>query len=184
MVAYPGYALSDHWDQGDAVRSIDGGGWRVVVLQQGPSALDSSRTVLRQYTILFDKRIRAGGARTALFSVWPELSRKAVFPDVAESYSLAASDVSGIYLPVTQAWLEAWERDPTLPLYAADDFHPSEHGSYLAALVIAGVLTGVSPSGMPSRVVRPSGQELSLPPQMASVLQAAAAAAIATSARQ
>jgi len=140
-VALPDFSLEDHFHQGDALRAIARGGWSFVVLQQGPSSLDDSRALLRRDAARFDQRIRAIGARTALFSVWPESARQAAFPAVAQSYSLAASDVSGIYLPVTKAWLDAWARDPSLPLYGPDGFHPSEHGSYLAALVIAGVLT-------------------------------------------
>jgi hypothetical protein len=180
MVALPGYSLEDHWNQGDALRSIDGGGWRIVVLQQGPSSLEESRILLRRDAARFAQHIRAVGARPALFSVWPESSRQAAFPDVIESYSLAAADVGGMYLPVTQAWLNAWERDPSLPLYSADGFHPSGHGSYLAALVITGALTGASPQAMPARVVRPDGSELSIPFPAVTVLQAAATDALAS----
>jgi hypothetical protein len=177
-IAVPGYSLEDHWNQGDALRFIDRGGWSVVVLQQGPSSLEESRTLLRRDTARFDQRVRAVGARTALFSVWPESSRQSAFSAVAESYSLAAADVGGIYLPVTQAWLNAWERDPSLPLYSADGFHPSAHGSYLAALVIAAALTGAPPQSMPARVVRPDGTALSIPADAATILRVAAAAAV------
>src|SRR5687768_2825792 len=37
MVAYPDFALEDHWAQGDAVAAISAG-WDIVVLQQGPSS--------------------------------------------------------------------------------------------------------------------------------------------------
>jgi hypothetical protein len=183
-VAYGGYGLVEHWNQKDALRAIATSGWRVVILQQGPSSLQESRAILRQYTRMFDVPIRSAGARTALFSVWPESSRKSVFPDVAASYLLAASDVGGIYLPVTDAWLAAWVANPAQPLYSADGFHPSEEGSYLAALVIAGVLTGASPSIMPARVIRPNGPELAIPPATATLLQTAAVAAIAGAARR
>ena len=183
MVAKPDFNLADHLSQGDAPRSIATGGWRVVVLQQGPSSLAEGRVLLRRWTSSFDEKIRAVGARTALFSVWAESTRTSAFWDVAESYSLAASDVGGIYLPATQAWLEAWYRDPSLQLYAADGYHPSQQGTYLSALVIAGVLTGVSPESMPGRVVWPSGGDLTIPEPAANVLRAAAAAAIASSAR-
>src|SRR3954447_4256426 len=74
-VAFPDFSLADHWNQGDAVRAISRGGWSFVVLQQGPSSLDDSRVLLRRDAARFDARIRAIGARTALFSVWPESTR-------------------------------------------------------------------------------------------------------------
>ncbi|MFL5406176.1 MAG: hypothetical protein ACJ79O_10005 [Myxococcales bacterium] len=177
-VAFPDFSLEDHWNRGEAVRAISRGGWSFVVLQQGPSSLDDSRVLLRRDAARFDARIRAIGARTALFSVWPESTRESAFPAVAESYSLAAHDVGGIYLPVTRAWLNAWDRDRSLPLYGADGFHPSGHGSYLAALVMAGKFTGASPQTMPARVVRPDGTVLSIPEPAATMLRAAAEAAI------
>jgi hypothetical protein len=184
MVAFPSYSLSDHFDQGDALRSIATGGWRAVVLQQGPSTLPESQDLLRKLTAAFDKRIRAVSARTALFSVWPDTHFPSTFEEVADSYSAAAADVSGIYLPVTQAWELALQRDPPPRLYSSDGFHPTEQGSYLAALVIVGVFTGRSPVGMPIRVTRPAGSEVAIPQQTAAVLQDAAAAAIAAYARR
>src|SRR6266508_356643 len=45
-VAFPDFSLEDHWNDRRAVREIARGGWDVVVLQQGPSALDASRVLL------------------------------------------------------------------------------------------------------------------------------------------
>jgi len=177
VVAFPGFALEDHWAEGTALRQIDRGGWSVVVLQQGPSGLPESRVNLREWTAAFDERIRKAGARTALFSVWPAATGPASFEEVAESYSAAAADVGGIYLPVTHAWLEAWRRDPALPLYSGDSFHPSREGSYLAAAVIYGVLAGASPVGLPASVHTASGTSVAISPPTARLLQEAAAAA-------
>jgi len=56
--------------------------------------------------------------------------------------------------------------------------------AYLAALVIAAVLTGASPQGMPARVVRTDGTELSIPADAATILQAAASEVSAPSPRR
>jgi len=176
-VAFPGFALEDHWTEGTALREIDRGGWSVVVLQQGPSGLPDSRVNLRQWTAAFDERIRKAGAHTALFSVWPAKTGPASFEDVAGSYSAAAADVGGIYLPVTHAWLEAWRRDPALALYSGDDFHPSPEGSYLAAVAICGLLAGASPVGLPASIHTKAGTTVAISPATAQLLQEAAAAA-------
>ena len=47
MVAEPGMSLEDHWSRGGARAAVASGRWDVVVLQQGPSALPSSRENLR-----------------------------------------------------------------------------------------------------------------------------------------
>ena len=47
--------------------------------------------------------------------------------------------------PVGEAWRAAWRRDPDVPLYGADGFHPTLTASYLAALVIYQQINGQSP---------------------------------------
>ena len=147
------FSLDDHWAQGDAVRAINTGGWSHVVLQQGPSALPASQVLLRAATRRFDEVIRRAGARTALYMVWPSEARSRDFDAVRDSYASAARDVGGVFLPAGEAWRAAWRRDPTLALYTFDRFHPTVHGSQLAALVIAQRLTGrqavKEPKGIP-----------------------------------
>ncbi len=89
-VVVGGFSLEDHWNQGTARRRIAEGGWSIVVLQQGPSSLPESQVNLRQWTARFDAVIRANGARTALYMVWPESDRLNAFDAVSRSYTRAA----------------------------------------------------------------------------------------------
>jgi hypothetical protein len=175
MVAFPDYSLEDHWARGDAGRAIAGSSWDVVVLQQGPSALESSRALLVDYAKRFAAAARAAHATPALYAVWPTADRPQDFARSAESYRLAADSVQGLLFPVGEAWQAAWRRDATLPLYASDGLHPSTYGTYLAGLVIAGRLTGRSPSGMPTSLAIDGGARLEIPAAVAVTLQAAAA---------
>jgi hypothetical protein len=174
-----GGSLEDHWVAGTALPVIAQGNWRFVVLQQGPSSLPESRANLREWTARFAERIRAAGAEPGLYTVWPERARFSVFADVIESYRLAAADARGVELPAGAAWLEAWAREPELELYGSDDFHPTFEGSYLAALVIYGGLTGRSPIGLPARFALPNGAVRAISPATALLLQQAAAATLA-----
>lgn len=149
-VVAPDTSLEDHWRQGDARRALTrGGGWDLVVLQQGPSSLPESRALLVSYARRFAEEIRAAGARPALYMVWPSQARRGDFAGVSQSYRSAAKAVDGLLLPVGDAWREAWRQDATLPLYDADGFHPSMLGSQLAALVIYQVATGSAPAVLP-----------------------------------
>jgi hypothetical protein len=153
------HSLEDHWTRGAAARAIRTGGWTVVVLQQGPSALPESQRLLREYTKRFDGIIKEAGAKTALYMVWPSRTRSADFDAVSAAYTAAARDVNGLLLPVGEAWRAAWRRDPNLRLYSPDGLHPSPLAAYLAALVIAEQLTGRPParwSGAPEAGKRPS----------------------------
>lgn len=141
-LALPDYSLEDHWRSGRARAAIADGKWDVVILQQGPSALPESRRVLVDYTRRFDAEVKAAGGRTALNMVWPSRQRRGDFDGVSQSYRAAAAAVDATLLPVGDAWRNAWAIDRDLPLYAADGFHPSGAGSYLAALVIYRHLVG------------------------------------------
>lgn len=152
-----GFSLEDHWNEGTARRQVQAGGWSFVVLQQGPSALPESQVLLREYVRRFDEEIRRAGARTAVYMVWPSEARSSDFDGVSASYRRAAEDVDGVLLPAGDVWRAAWRRDPHLPLYDADRFHPSALGTYAAALAMVRPLLGVSPVGLPARISgRPS----------------------------
>lgn len=141
-VSFPDYALVDHLRQGSAVQAIKADTWHFVVLQQGPSSLQVNRDSLIDMTRLFDAPIKQVGAKTALFSVWPQTVNYSTFPRAIESYRLAAEAVAGIYLPVGAAWQTALAENQGLPLYNGDGLHPSELGTYLAALVMYERFTG------------------------------------------
>lgn len=150
MEAQPNFSLGDHWDNHDAQRMIRRGGWSTVVLQQGPSARGDSRVQLRRDARLFAELIAEAGAMPALFSVWPSRSRMQDFERAKESYALAAADVNGRLLPVAAAWQEAFRLAPETELYSSDGLHPTREGSFLAALVIFGTLSGRSPMNLPT----------------------------------
>jgi hypothetical protein len=178
MAAYPDFALYDHWAEGSAVRALERNRWDTVVLQQGSSALDESRQLLREWTIQFDEKIKAAGARTAMYAVWPSQSRQFDFDRVNESYTLAAADVNGMLFPVGEAWRAAWSRDAAMQLYSPDGLHPTVRGSYVGALVIASMLLDRSPVGMPGALKLRNGKTIAIPAAEASLLQQAALEAI------
>jgi hypothetical protein len=149
QAAYPNYALADHWGDGRTHEAVRSACWEYVVLQQGPSSQGDSRVELLGAVRLFAPLIREQGGVPALFSAWPADARRADFARAVESYALAAEAAEGVMLPVASAWLEAWERDPDLQLYA-DALHPNMQGSYLAALVIVGRLYDVDPRTLPA----------------------------------
>ena len=178
MIAAPDVSLEDHWNDGAARSHIERGGWQIVVLQQGPSSLPDSRLLLRDYVLRFAGPIRAIGAQPALYSVWPSRGRQGDFARAIESYALAAADVNGLFFPVASAWLAAWRRDSTIVLYEPDGLHPSVAGSYLAALVMYGVISKKTPLGLPSQFRLRDGRAATLPPSLATLLQAAADEAV------
>ena len=151
-IAFPDYALEDHWNRGDALKAIQKKRWNFVVLQQGPSASNEGRTTLLKYSTLFAKAIDASGARTLMFSAWPSRLRIGETERAIESYRMAATEVNGILVPVAKAWRIARELQPDIALYDRDGLHPSAAGSYLAALVFYNVLLRKSYEGPPLKI--------------------------------
>jgi hypothetical protein len=105
--------------------------------------------------------------------VWPPLDREGDWDAVTESYAAAARAVDGLLLPAGEALREARRRRPALDLFQADGFHPTETGTYLAALVMCAKLTGRSAIGLAQRTA-----PASLSVSDVAVLEAAAELAI------
>jgi hypothetical protein len=144
-VTVGGSALEDHWNDGRAVEAIERARWDIVVLQQGPSSLATSRLNLIEWSGRFADKIRERGGRPALYMVWPPLGGD--WDAVTRSYTDAAVAVDAMLLPAGEA-LRAVHAQGGVALFAADQFHPSRTGTYLAALVIIGALTGRSAEGL------------------------------------
>jgi len=178
MIAMPNASIEDHWNDGRARKAIASKRWDVVVMQQGPSSLPSSRANLVEWSRKLADDARAAGARCSLFSVWPDSSRRAYLDDVIESYRVAAVASGCTLLPASSAWKEAWKRSGRLSLWGADGFHPSEEGSYLAALTIWAVLTGEDPLMAPAEIELEDGKWLKIKEKRARLYREATAAAI------
>jgi hypothetical protein len=133
-VAFANFSLEDHWNDGRAAAAI-AKGWDVVVLQQGGSAHKEAREQLVEYTKRYDGKIKAAGARTAIYMVWPLADRPQDFSATIESYRLAAKAVDGILIPAGEAWLRVISKDRRVRLYGGS-IHPSGLGSDLAVLTI------------------------------------------------
>jgi hypothetical protein len=175
-IAKPDFALEDHYDFRDAVHALEDESWDFVVMQQGPSALASSRANLIIWAGVFGDMIDENGARAVMYGVWPQYDRSFDFPNVTESYRQAADAIGALFAPAGEAWLNAWARDSTLPLYAADDFHPSTMGTYLAALTVFERVYAHTPVGV-QEVAVVNGRIQTWPAAIVRLLQEAAAAA-------
>jgi hypothetical protein len=148
-LAGPDMALIDHWDTKGAQRAIAEGNWEWVVLQQGPSSVEVNRDTLRMVTQWLAAEMEKVGATPALFSAWPSQDRLQDYPRAIESYRLAASDVSGTFLPVASAWFAVLNGVGGPRLYD-DGLHPTVEGAYLSALVVYACLLYRSPVGVPT----------------------------------
>lgn len=173
----PNYSLEEHWRSGTAgrIRELRPD---VVVFQQGPSSLPSSRQHLLAWTDSFATVVREVGATPAFLMVWPELARVEVLDAVRESYRAAAERAGGRFLPAGEAWrpLLSLSGPPAVEgpdPYGPDGFHPSLEGSVLTAYVVVRGLFGVSVQGLPASMDPADGRNppIELDPAVAALIQ-------------
>lgn len=167
----PNYALEDHWQSG--ARSIlKRGKFDVVVMQQGPSTLPDSRAHLCAWAKKWADFARAAGAEPVLYMVWPYATQRGGFLRASDSYREAARTSAARVFPAGEAWAFAIDADPQVRLYESDALHPTEAGSYLAALVIAKGLTGLDPARVPAQLKLPGGGSVTVGEEHARLFRA------------
>lgn len=149
MVAAPDVSLEDQMADGTAARQLAAARWDIVVLQQGPSTLGASGEHLVAWTRQWAPLIRRAGAEPVLYMVWPGTERLAATDSGLAHYRAAAEAVRGRLAPAGLAWREAFLHVPEAGIAAADGFHPSASGSYLAAVVLLAAITGRDPLSLP-----------------------------------
>lgn len=173
------YAIMDHWRQGlpEYIRELEPD---LVVLQQGPSSLQDSRSNLIIWTDSVARVAAEVGARPALLMVWPELARYEVFPDVRESYRLAAEGVDGVFIPAGDAFKALRDTHPEWDPYGIDQFHPSDKGTVISAYVVVRALLGARVTGLPAQMnpVDPALPRISMTEDQARTFQELADAAV------
>ncbi len=151
-VAYPNFALEDHYAQGDALKALTRSTWEYVVMQQGTSAHPESQTHLAFWAQQFDPLIRSAGAEPVMYQIWPLASQRYNADAALTSYFNAAAAIAGIHAPAGDAFTAALDSAPGIAVYHVDGLHASPRGTYLAAVVILARLGGAEPLTLPPTI--------------------------------
>lgn len=136
MLAYPNYALEDHWNDGEVQKLLASGRFAYVVVQQGPSSQADGRAILLDYGERMKTLCTMHNAQLAFYMVWPAKVNYHMFEGVIKNYSDAALHTNSILCPVGKVWKEHMDATQDFSYYSADLFHPSEAGSNVAAQII------------------------------------------------
>jgi hypothetical protein len=158
-VAHGGYSLSNHLRTGQALTRIRAGHYTHVVLQgHSMSAVDHPDKLIADAK-RFKQAIDAAASQTVFYATWarsPEVRMYRTHKSV-RSFAQMSMLVSSTYFelssllraglaPVGSAFERALVEHPRLTLWGADGSHPSVAGSYMAACVLYGTITGLDPS--------------------------------------
>jgi hypothetical protein len=182
-VTHGGYSLRMHWQKSAARERIASRAYRFVVLQDHSLRPVDHLDEFDDYGERFARAIVSSGAQPVLYQTWPrsphsrfygerERSQPRSVDEMAarleQAYGALATREGARLAPVGRAFTAGLAAHPELELYSADGTHPSWAGSYLAACVLYGTLTGNDPR-------RASYAPWELPAEQAPVLRALAA---------
>jgi len=136
MLAYPNYALEDHWNYGVIQSLLASKYFDFVVLQQGPSSQNEGRAMLLNYGARIKTECEKYSTKLAFYMVWPAYSNFNNFDGVIKNYTDAAVATNSLLCPVGKTWKEYMTASNDYSYYGPDMFHPSPKGSEKAAQVI------------------------------------------------
>ena len=136
IIAFPNYAIEDHWNDGQVQKLISSKKYDFVILQQGPSSQIDGRKMLIESGKKYNSLCKLNEVKLCYFMVWPSLNYYHMFDDVIKNYKDAASVNNSILLPVGRTWKDYIDSTKNNEYYSSDGFHPSIKGSQIAAKII------------------------------------------------
>jgi hypothetical protein len=136
VIAYPNYALFDHWNNGKVQKLISRKNYDFVIVQQGPSSQNKGRQLLLEYAEKFSQLCKNNNTKLVLYMVWPSVDNFHTFGSVINNYREAAVKNKAILCPVGEVWKTHIEKTNNFDYYSFDNFHPSLKGSQVIADVI------------------------------------------------
>lgn len=140
MLAFPNYALEDHWNEGKLQKLIQSGEFDFVVVQQGPSSQQDGKRMLDDYGRKIQELCQSSQTKLAFYMVWPARINYHMFDGVIQNYTDAAINNNALLCPVGKIWKEYMDRTQDFSYYGPDGFHPSVLGSQAAAEIIFKIL--------------------------------------------
>ena len=135
-LAYPNYAIVDHWADGQVQSLIKSKKYDFVIIQQGPSSQQEGHRMLVDSGADYAALCKENDAELAYYMVWPPISVFHRFDRVIANYTDAARKNNAILCPVGRVWKDYIDQTQDYSYYGFDDFHPSLKGSQVAAEVI------------------------------------------------
>jgi hypothetical protein len=154
MVARGGETLEGHWYSPDSRDLMTRAEWDFVILQeQSTRPVEDPERMLRAA-----ERIHqiVSAQNTILYLTWARKHIPEMQEQLTSSYERVANKIQGRVAPVGPAWQSLRADHGEVPLYVADNSHPSPLGTYLAGAVIYSTMFGKSPLDLPSGMPLPS----------------------------
>ncbi len=148
LISIGGASLRTHWNRGEAAAEIERGGYDFVVLQEQSTLPIKNAKRMHENVRLFDERINASGAKTALYMTWARQTAPEAQADITDAYTSIGHEIGATVIPAGMAWQKCLQLSEHPILHDRDGSHPTLAGSYLAASVAFAVLFRRSPASL------------------------------------
>ena len=148
-----GTNLGEHWNEQKGLRSkslIENGRYDIVILQDHSMRPIEAPDSLVYYGKLFCNLIKSKGARTFTYNTWSREKTPSTQAQINEGYATLTTVCNGSRVRVGDSWQEYLKRSPNARLYIADGSHPTNLGTFIAALCFVKAILGKLPQNLPS----------------------------------
>lgn len=159
-----GFTFNQHSQNAGSLQKIQERKWDFVVLQeqsQIPSLMPQRETMMYPYAITLDSLIHVNSlcSRTLFFMTWAHKNGNNGLPvgsDTYEAmqqrlrsgYKIIADSLDAAIAPCGWVWSQVRQTHPSIELHTADNSHPTEAGTYLAACTFFATIFQQTASGI------------------------------------
>lgn len=142
-----GYTLENHYHNQSTLDAIELGGWDLVILQEQSSRPMTEPDLFYAYADSLHTLIAQAGSLTGFYMTWAWRNNPEMYEPVRDAYNYIGAYLDALVSPAGVAFHNALE-DPNCPvLFAPDNYHPSLHGTYLAACTMLAEIWNLNPVG-------------------------------------
>lgn len=148
----PGANLDDHYNLGHFEKIVSNQKFDYVVIQeQTGRALDESEAVAYWLKAMSDIAKR-NGAKVIVFEPWVDRRYSDEQSRIHQNFAVANKDLKLQIAPVGDAFFDPATNQTNLKVYAEDEHHASNFGSYLATCILYETIFNSSCVGAPTAV--------------------------------
>jgi hypothetical protein len=148
-----GTNLGEHWREEKGLRSktlIQEGAYDIVVFHDHSLRPIEAPDSLLHYGSLICELIKSKKARPFLYNTWAREKNPASQEIINDSYERLSRQCGAARVRVGDSWQAYLKQSPKASLYSGDGSHPSNLGTFIAALCFVKAITGKLPDSLPT----------------------------------
>jgi hypothetical protein len=145
--------FSEHWLSKRGLKTKDiitTNKFDAIALQDNSMAAIESKDSMFYYGNLLSQLVKKKNAKLLFYNTFVNDTTPSKQPIVDAAYTELAVRNDGTVVPIGPCFTRAKELNPKISLHYKDHRHPSELGSFLAALAFIKTLNGTLPKGYPT----------------------------------